>query len=312
MSAAYPNSIATFPTYANLDLITPTVANQPDGEIVAVETGLLNGFAHDLKSDATANNRSLGVTGNAFYNLLLSNNATIGGTIGVTGNATLSGTANNVGTITAGAWHSSTLIGLAYGGTNTDLHTIGKGDLIVGTAAGTVGLKGVGSDGFVLTADAASAGGMKWATALGQIKPFFQANGTFTTNANVTFSTYAFGAGQLGVHDTILIVATLRSNGAADVQNVSLYDNTDGQVLDGPQTMPTGMNQSIFWWLRRDPSGNSAVFPLTTNGFNVSGVSSVALMAGWTNAWTIGLRGGCLSTASLDYDWAMYKFSGVI
>ena len=92
MSAAYPGSIASFPTYANLDLITPTVANQPDGEIVAVETGLLNGFAHDLKSDATGNNRSLGVSGNAFYNLLLSNNATIGGDATIGGNATIGGT----------------------------------------------------------------------------------------------------------------------------------------------------------------------------------------------------------------------------
>ena len=92
MSAAYPSSIASFPTYSNLDLITPTVANQPDGEIVAVETGLLNGFAHDLKSDATGNNRSLGVSGNAFYNLLLSNNATIGGDATIGGNATIGGT----------------------------------------------------------------------------------------------------------------------------------------------------------------------------------------------------------------------------
>lgn len=42
-----------------------------------------------------------------------------------------------------------------------------KGDLLVGTADNTVGRLGVGSDGQVLTADTASAGGVKWAAAGG-------------------------------------------------------------------------------------------------------------------------------------------------
>ena len=40
-----------------------------------------------------------------------------------------------------------------------------KGDLLVGTAASTATALGVGADSYVLTADAACAGGVKWATA---------------------------------------------------------------------------------------------------------------------------------------------------
>lgn len=47
----------------------------------------------------------------------------------------------------------------------TDLTTIAKGDVIAGTDTGEVGLVNVGTDGQVLTADAASTGGVKWADA---------------------------------------------------------------------------------------------------------------------------------------------------
>ena len=42
-----------------------------------------------------------------------------------------------------------------------------KGDLIVGTADNTVARLGAGTNGFVLTADSAETGGLKWAEAAG-------------------------------------------------------------------------------------------------------------------------------------------------
>ena len=53
-------------------------------------------------------------------------------------------------------------LSLARGGLGFDASGIAKGGLFVGTAASTAGLKVVGTDGDVLTADSASAGGVKW------------------------------------------------------------------------------------------------------------------------------------------------------
>ncbi len=58
----------------------------------------------------------------------------------------------------------SAAVTLAKGGTGADQSAIAKGGLLVGTAAGTIGIKAVGADGTFLEADAASAGGTKWAT----------------------------------------------------------------------------------------------------------------------------------------------------
>ena len=94
-----------------------------------------------------------------------------------------------VGTLTAGATgtgftvalSTSTVTGLlalARGGLGFDASAMAKGGIVSGTGAGTAGLTAVGADGTVLTADAASAGGVKWTVAAG--------TGTVTTVSVVT------------------------------------------------------------------------------------------------------------------------------
>lgn len=74
-------------------------------------------------------------------------------------------------------------LALTRGGLGADQSAIAKGGLFVGTAAATVGIKAVGTDGFVLTADAASAGGVKWAAVAGGGAAL-----TKTDDANVTLT----------------------------------------------------------------------------------------------------------------------------
>lgn len=81
-----------------------------------------------------------------------------------------------VGTLTSGTWNATAIDHGAYlTGLTDDDHTqylkeaeyTAKGDILIGTGAGTFVALGVGADTQVLTADSAQASGVKWAAAGG-------------------------------------------------------------------------------------------------------------------------------------------------
>lgn len=68
MAASYPSSIIVLATINNGDTSDASNINTPNAEIVAIETGLLNGFQHDLKP-LTDNANDLGNSTHAWKNL---------------------------------------------------------------------------------------------------------------------------------------------------------------------------------------------------------------------------------------------------
>lgn len=99
---------------------------------------------------------------------------------------------------------------MAQGGTGADFSAIAKGGLLAGTAAGALGIKAIGTDGQVLTADAASAGGMKWAatsgtgtvTSIATTSPI--TGGTIATTGTIACATCVTSAAALTVNQLVL------------------------------------------------------------------------------------------------------------
>lgn len=145
---AYPTSVTTFATRTAGQTIASSHINDLQTEVNAIEGGLINGLAHDLKfTDATYDIGKSGAT--RPRDLFLSRNATIGGTLGVTGAATLSSTlavTTSVSTpslITASG--ALTVTPAAGSNLNIALSTTGDfavntDDLYVDTSSGNVGI----------------------------------------------------------------------------------------------------------------------------------------------------------------------------
>lgn len=76
--ASYPSSIITLATHNDGDTIPASDINTPNAEIVAIETGLLNGFQHVLKP-LTDNTYDIGDSTHAWRNVYIKGTTILAG-----------------------------------------------------------------------------------------------------------------------------------------------------------------------------------------------------------------------------------------
>lgn len=117
----YPTGVVSFTTHNAGDVIQPADVNSPGTEIVAIETGLLNGAAHNFKP-LTDDTYSLGDSGHRWLKAWLQD-ADIDGTVTLANPlAVASGGTGQSSNGTAGQVLGSTGSGLALVGGLTLLH----------------------------------------------------------------------------------------------------------------------------------------------------------------------------------------------
>jgi len=164
-------------------------------------------------------NAATGSFGATSINILSGQSYSVGGNSVLSATSLGTGVTNSsltaLGTITSGSWAGSLITGY-YGGTGYNSYT--KGDILVG--AGNTFIKlNVGTDNYVLTADTASPGGVKWTnvsgisiTSINGVNASYQyfATGTSGSGFNIvssgsthTFNIPIAGTGATGLVSTL-------------------------------------------------------------------------------------------------------------
>ncbi len=185
-------------------------------------TGLVSTLAQSFAGIKTFTNdlivsSSTGSTSTSTGALTVTGGVGIGGSLYLTNSlpSSLSGVVVNNGVITSGSWAGSVITGF-YGGTGYNSYT--KGDILVGSGNTFIKLN-VGTDNFVLTADATSPSGVKWSSVAGlsitsvnglTASAQFFSTGTSGTGFNISSSgsTHTFnipiaGTGATGLVSTL-------------------------------------------------------------------------------------------------------------
>lgn len=159
------------------------------------------------------------------------------------------------GAVTAGAWNGTT-VGGGFGGTGQTAYT--KGDLLVTPGSTTLNKLGVGTDGEVLTADAASTNGVKWAAAGGG-----GANTALSNLASVAINTALLGVNGSNTAPAYSFTAEAgdgfyrRSSGVLTFVHGTV--NHIEFIMNGESSIRLASDGSFYW-----TAGDATVGPDTT------------------------------------------------
>ena len=143
--------------------------------------------------------------------------------------------------------------GVTSGTADLKLNTAAKGDLLVGTGAGTVSALSVGANGTTLVADSSTSTGLKWATASGGGKVLQVVSTTYATEATNTTSTWADSGISLSITPTLATskVLIMLHMGRCSTNTSSIYSVWQGRFVRGSTTI-----YSDIWGLYSETSMN--------------------------------------------------------
>jgi len=215
-----------------------------------------NPFSYILSTSGLAVTNSTVSTSSSTGALIVTGGVGIGGSLFLTSSlpSSLSGVVVNNGVITSGSWAGSTITGF-YGGTGYNSYT--KGDILVGAGSTFIKLN-VGTDNYVLTADTASPGGVKWTSVAGlsitsvnglTASAQFFSTGTSGSGFNISSSgsTHTFNIPIAGTGATGLVTTLAQSfAGVKTFTNDVIISSTTGSTAfnSGALTVYGGLGVS--------------------------------------------------------------------
>jgi hypothetical protein len=142
-----------------------------------------------------------------------------------------------------------------------------KGDLIAATGVSTPARLAVGTDGQVLTADAASAAGVKWAAAGGGLTLSSIATGNVNSGTSVTISSITQDFLQLHIYGVTYATTPSRIRVQLNGSGSSVYDCVTFTATSSPTVSNARLQNGTSIFLN-NPGSNTQTQSLNTDATN--------------------------------------------